>query len=375
LNIDIEHIEDVLPHIIEGEGIIVSERPGYRVIDYVFATEDTFRSPLHLQCRGLKFDDTGRIIARPFHKFFNLGERELPEDVDWQRSHRVFEKLDGSMIHPAILAGEMAFMTRMGITDTARAAQAIASDAVLALCRAEIEAGRTPIFEYTGPDNRIIVPYDRPQLTLLTSRETVSGRYLGSADLDSLAQSFGVPVASGFGKVEDVASFISASRALREAEGYVIAFEDGHRLKIKANDYVLRHNALSTVQLEKNVLAAVVTETLDDILPLLDARTAELVRDYRRQVIRAIEGFVAEAEQFHAAHKDLPRKAYAEAALAKLPPHLQPAAFALLNNKPARDVAVVQLTKAAHSQNRIDQLRALYDLTWDPAHLSHIEPG
>ena len=86
--------------------------------------DDTFDTAIARECRGLKFDADGRIIARPFHKFFNLGEKERVEDIDWSAPHQLFDKLDGSMIHPAMLNGEMVFMTRMGATDQARLAQA-----------------------------------------------------------------------------------------------------------------------------------------------------------------------------------------------------------------------------------------------------------
>ena len=52
-----------------------------------------------LEARGLMFDSlTGEIIARPFSKFFNLGEMEatLLQNLP-QEAYEVFDKLDGSM--------------------------------------------------------------------------------------------------------------------------------------------------------------------------------------------------------------------------------------------------------------------------------------
>jgi len=59
------------------------------------AQYDRVWNEITLQCRGLILDASGNIIARPFPKFFNLGEMEdqvipaLPFDV--------FEKMDGSL--------------------------------------------------------------------------------------------------------------------------------------------------------------------------------------------------------------------------------------------------------------------------------------
>ncbi|WP_299988122.1 hypothetical protein [uncultured Ruegeria sp.] len=64
----------------------------------------------------MKFDPNGKLIARPFHKFLSLGEKRPVQEEPWDVSHAVLDKLDGSMIHPAIAGDEMVFMTRMGIS-------------------------------------------------------------------------------------------------------------------------------------------------------------------------------------------------------------------------------------------------------------------
>lgn len=97
----IESLGDVEPHVCYEKGFVISRRRDYTVVDYVYVVADTFSTPISMECRGLKFDRDGRIIGRPFHKFFNLGERQRIEDVDWSARHRVQAKLDGSMVHPA----------------------------------------------------------------------------------------------------------------------------------------------------------------------------------------------------------------------------------------------------------------------------------
>ncbi|MEM9044346.1 MAG: RNA ligase [Pseudomonadota bacterium] len=375
MELQIAHIDDVLPHLVEGHGIFVNQRPGYQVIDYAFVIDETFSTDVALQCRGLKFDENGAIIARPFHKFFNIGEREDPKSVDWTRPHVVLDKLDGSMVHPARVNGELVFMTRAGVTDHARAALAFASDQVLKLCEAELDAGRTPIFEFTDPENRVVVLYETAALTLLASRETLTGRYLGLADLEALARAFKVPLVQQFGAVEDVVRFIAEGRALEGVEGYVVAFEDGHRVKLKAEAYALRHKALSSVHLEKNVLQWITAEALDDVLPLLNDEAAALVTDYKRQVDVAVGAAVEQIERVTAAHQGNSRKEFALAIQAQLPKHLRSAAFAVVDGRSARDAVMKHLTWAAHSQPRVDQVRPFYGLTWDAAHLTEMEPG
>src|SRR5438132_57361 len=100
----IRHIDEVLPHVEGRADFAVKRQNDYTAIDYIFAGPDTFDHPIRRECRGIKFGADGRIIARPYHKFFNLGEKAetQPDVIDWGKAHEVLEKLDGSMVHPAL---------------------------------------------------------------------------------------------------------------------------------------------------------------------------------------------------------------------------------------------------------------------------------
>ena len=220
----IETLDDVTPHISYDNGIVVSKRDGYTVVDYVFVNNDTFANDIARECRGLKFDAAGNLIARPFHKFFNIGEKQPPENVDWSRPHVVMDKLDGSMVHPCLVEGAMVFMTRMGATDQAALAQRHASAAALDLCADQMAKGYTPIFEFTSPHNRVVIDYAVPALTLSAARHIHTGAYLGYDRVVALGAAFGVPVADSFGTVGEITDFIAKGRALSGVEGFVIAF-------------------------------------------------------------------------------------------------------------------------------------------------------
>ena len=68
--------------------------------------------------------------------------------------------------------------------------------------------------------------------------------------------------------MDDVAKFVTDARALEGLEGYVIAFADGHRVKIKADLYALRHQALADIAQEKNLLGLIARDALDAVVPL-----------------------------------------------------------------------------------------------------------
>src|SRR5690349_5104447 len=48
-----------------------------------------------LNCRGLILDDDYNIVARPWKKFFNFGERDL--EIDFNAPVEVTDKMDGSL--------------------------------------------------------------------------------------------------------------------------------------------------------------------------------------------------------------------------------------------------------------------------------------
>jgi len=73
--IKIEHIDQITPAIAGRTDFVVAERQGYTAIDYPYASPASLDDPIRRGCRGLKFGRDGALLARPFGKFFNVGER------------------------------------------------------------------------------------------------------------------------------------------------------------------------------------------------------------------------------------------------------------------------------------------------------------
>jgi RNA ligase len=101
-------------------------------------------------------------------------------NVDFSEPHTVYTKLDGSFLSPFMVEGKVRFGTKMGLTDVALQAEPFiaAHPEYLAFSTWCIENGITPVFEYTAPDNRIVIHYDKPMLTLLACRHMITGEYL-----------------------------------------------------------------------------------------------------------------------------------------------------------------------------------------------------
>ncbi|GIT92785.1 hypothetical protein JANAI62_32430 [Jannaschia pagri] len=364
MEIEIRTLADVTPHLPQDAGLFVAHREGYSFVDYSYVTDGTFANSVAQQCRGLKFDEDGRLIARPFHKFFNIGEREDPSEVDWSGPHVVMDKLDGSMVHPAQIGGKLVLMTRKGLSAQARAAEAWASDGVWALSAALLAAGRTPIFEYTAPDNQIVINYPSPALTLLAVRDTVSGRYAPIEELRDLAATWAVPVVQVFEPIKDIRAFIRDGRALEGQEGRVVAFADGTRYKLKADAYVLRHRALAGLAHEKDLMRLIAEDGLDDVLPLLPPDVAARAHAYRNGLMARLHVLQREVQAFVETVTDLDRRQAAERITANLEPRLRKIAFMMLDGKDPWESVLVLLASAGRSSTQVDAMRDLLLTEW-----------
>lgn len=202
----INNISDVFPAIQDRDEFVIVEKEGYTVINYNVMMADTFpdviidadpydqqtglyearayNAAIRRECRGITFDSkTGDIIRRPFHKFFNINEREETQDhyLDFSKEHWIDTKLDGSMIAVFMHEGELVYGTKMVAPDFHDLVKKFvdASDVGYeTFCRRVITKGYTPIFEFMHPQKRIVIDYGSPALTLLAIRHMVSGEYV-----------------------------------------------------------------------------------------------------------------------------------------------------------------------------------------------------
>ena len=358
----IRHIEDVLPHIDGRSDFIHVERDGYSVIDYVYVLPDSFAHPARVECRGIKFAPDGSVLARPLHKFRNIGEAECtqPNKLDFSRPHTIMEKLDGSMIHTAVIDENPVFMTRMGRTDHARIAERHLSPALREWCLKNQEV--TPIFEWTAPDNRIVVRYDESALTLLAARCNTTGAYMNAAEV---ADATGVPLVRHFEPCHSsAAEFLEFAREVQGSEGFVVRLESGVWVKAKGDDYVLKHRAKDSILQEKNILSLVLTGGLDDVLPLLDEADAQSARDYASQVEAGILASADEISSLVAANDSIGQKEFALSVAASLPRQIRSLAFLVRGGADPKEAVRAAIIASTTSQTRVDDCRMLHGARW-----------
>ena len=319
----------------EREEFRVRRSAGDRLesFDYTHMTPKTFEGAQALrEMRGLQVDTTtGAIAARPLHKFFNWGER--PEEdarCDWSKPHYVCEKRDGTLMFPAELHdGTIIWCTRAGRTDMAEALEAMIPPEALrraeALVRARDGTALTPCYEHTCPENRIVIGYDKAQLTLLAVRERESGRYLNRDELVEAGAALGrdahdpVQVTGGVrGARETVADPERAVRDVRQRkdeEGVVIAFESGHRIKVKTEEYMALHHIRGDLESERRMLQCALDASEDTLCQILPAEATVPVRAWcgeaRTCIARTARSVAERVVALSATHAE--RKAFAKA--------------------------------------------------------------
>ena len=317
----ITNIADVLPAIEGRYEFVVAEKEGYTVINYNVMMSDTFpdvpvdmkwQEPLNRiafgeydptaairrECRGIIFDtETGYIIRRPFHKFFNVNEREETQDhvIDLSRPHAILEKLDGSMIAPFIVNGQMIWGTKMGATDVAKPVEEFVKNKPQyeKFATSCIANGVTPIFEWCSRKQRIVLDYKEDQLILTALRDMHTGEYIklfGDGRINRLhVEDWDIPVVRAFeftnyGEQNDMKAFLEYVHDLEDLEGFVVRFDDGHMLKLKCHWYLQIHKAKEAILQDRNIVELILEEKLDDVKAHLPAEDRDRLTQFESNI-------------------------------------------------------------------------------------------
>jgi T4 RnlA family RNA ligase len=190
-----------------------------------------------ISCRGLILDSLGKIVARPFQKFFNLGEFE--NQVIPAEPFEVYDKLDGSLGISYCLNGRWHIATRGSFhSDQAIKATSMLYEKYGHAVEA-MEEGKTYLFEIIYPENRIVLDYGGEEILILIAIiENETGLDIGLKDL-------GFPIVERYDGLNDLAMIKSIQQDNKE--GFVLKYASGYRLKVKFEEYVRLHRIITHV--------------------------------------------------------------------------------------------------------------------------------
>lgn len=284
----ITNIGDVLPAIDGRDEFVVAVKEGYTVLNYNVVMSDTFppikvaggsakmreersrHNALRRECRGMIFcNETGNILRRPYHKFFNVNERDETQEkaVNLSEPHVILEKLDGSMIVPFSVNDKIIWGTKMGATEVAKPVEEFVKDRreYHEFAKEALNNGWSPIFEWCSRKQRIVLDYAEDQLILTAMRNMYTGEYALHGNLEMLGKGYAIPVVRAFEPQTDMGAFLEYTRDLQDLEGFVVRFEDGHMLKLKCHWYVQIHKAKEAILQDRNIVELIIENKLDDI--------------------------------------------------------------------------------------------------------------
>jgi len=246
-------------------------------------------TPETIACRGLILDDNDCVVARPFPKFFTPDQyKDLRNHMHhlygvryrdmYKGGFTVTEKMDGSLgilyYHPDCGLG---IATRGSFTsDQALHATRLLRERYGAFPFV-VDPACTYIFEIVYPDNRIVVDYrGLDDLILLTVLDNETAEDLPDR-VAAWVKTGGLTVMEyDFKRFEDVLAVQA-----EDAEGFVVKFDNGIRVKVKFDEYLRLHRILT------NTTSRTVWENLRNHVQMQDM--LEVIPDEFYQWVTQVE--------------------------------------------------------------------------------------
>ncbi len=376
----IHHIDQIRPHVDGRSDIRIMPRAHGFTINYLLILPSTWAEPCTLthwfrrECRGLMFDHHGKIISRPYHKFFNLNENSFTTatHVDLAQPHVILEKLDGSMVRPFFDSqGCIRWATKMGETAIAQMAGEFAAGhkSIMDFVGDQLLMGFTPIFEWCSRKQRIVLDYPRDRLVLTALRNTITGEYVNYQKMVEIAE-HSVEVVQAVKSHSDLTRVVNEVRSLSGQEGWVIRFDSGEMVKLKADEYLRQHQALNNLRAEKNVLSLILNDQTDDfcsmVSPEINAQLKEFEQTVREGILK--RAHVLETAVAHAKACNWDRKTFAHSVVCEWP-HVEERGilFQMLDGVPAVEGIINMLKKHLKSQSDVDRVRWVWgNACWKP---------
>ena len=256
-----------LQQLIADDYIKVQKHPTAPLYIYNYTPKtqyDRVWNELTLACRGLILDEEYNIVARPFGKFFNLGEME--NQVIPNEPFEVFEKLDGSLGILYWHEGKPFIASRGSFSSE----QALVATELLHTQYAhvipQLDPTKTYLFEIIYPENRIVVDYGAERkLVLLAVIDNQTGIDVLETQHHAFLKEGGFEIVKRYDGLNDLQ--LLKTQEEENKEGFVVRFQSGYRLKVKFEEYQRIHRivtGVSTVSIWEYLKAG------QDLTPILE---------------------------------------------------------------------------------------------------------
>lgn len=301
----------------------------YRIFNYRLASWSSFCKLDARNCRGTMFDvtdpETPELVCLPPEKFHNYEEGSVDHTAGIVGDMMV--KMDGSLISTYLHNGELRFKSKGSLSsDQALAAMEWINRPENADIKADLEfltdLKFTVNLEYTSPTNRIVVPYQKDQLTVLSVRSMLTGQTIYGGDLEYMLIGLNrinikrVLVQYTTPSVVPDQAFVDQTRNEQFGEGYVVEIKTGelsYLIKIKNDRYNTLHLTKDSINSNKRLFEAVIDEVTDDLRAMFsdDQHALDRIDKMERDVQPIFNHIVGTVEVFVDHNKELDRKSFA----------------------------------------------------------------
>lgn len=120
-----------------------------------------------------------------------------------------------------------------------------------------------PIFEYTSPNNHVVLQYNKESLILLKVRNMDTGEYI---NVDNFRNK-DVKVVDKFNFTGTLEELMTLTKGTENIEGYIVEFKNGMMVKLKTEWYCARHNLYTGLLVQLNSIAClIIDDEIDDIM-------------------------------------------------------------------------------------------------------------
>lgn len=306
----------------------------YRIFNYRLVGFDTFTNNENAKwARGTMFDITDeanvKLVCRPMQKFFNYAEGAVKHDSPEVEVLYIHEKLDGSLISTYLHQGELRLKSKGSLESTqAKDAEAFLNSPEQAelkyILTSIAKSGCTANLEWTSPDNRIVVDYEKDELRLLNIIINDTGKLF--FDIFNAINRPEFKAKTCY--VKDLERIKSGEYSLTElvekmyneefGEGYVITLfnkitSEVYQVKVKNHKYCNLHKLKDSINSNKTLCELVIRGQTDDIVEAFihDEAALNKINEMELKVIPIYNKMLLKVEAFNLYNKHLDRKEFA----------------------------------------------------------------
>lgn len=217
---------------------------------------ERYWNDITLSCRGLILnEETGEILARPFKKFFNYGEKisNIHEALPMSTKPEITIKHDGSLGIMYRLNGKVRWATRGSfISEQSKIAQMIWDKKYSHI---HVPERITLLVEIIHPQTRVVVNYNNMEDLILigmVNRHTgIDFNHL-HMEAQAIVSGINLPITKKINS--NLKEILEISKKLdHNEEGFVLRWSDGYRLKVKSDKYLEVHRIIHGMSLKQKV--------------------------------------------------------------------------------------------------------------------------